>query len=272
MLVVVGCSGAAGPVGTATPAAPTDTPGNAPLPGGWQGTITLHAVIDVNTTKDGHNGDPGSVYYETYTTTELTQTDVTDTYTISAHDPDDLTYGIHEVDLAGSAANAGTTDERYVTTTQKSNSGCTWTDEVGTETSGSWNGSGKAEGTLQFNEDGSYSIDIRPGLSGPNGESADSPQLPYRNWEAISNLSAGCNGTGYDNTTTQGPIVWWVSSLLGDPDINYIYSRIDGQMNTASPGSTADGTVTWEMASPQGLTMTITWHLVHDGPIVLPHS
>jgi len=271
------CSAAPASGPTQTQAAVTQRPPGeatqapAPPAGTWTGTITLHGVIAIDKTEDGSDGDPGSTYYDTYTKHDVTQTDVTDTYTITASDPEDLTYGIDSIDLGGSAANAGTTLERYTTTWKKQNSGCTWTEEDGTETKGPWTGTGKAVGSVGFNEDGSYSIDIHPDISLPNGEEPDGPQLPYRNFQTITDLSAGCQGTGYDQTTTQGPIVWWVSSFLGETDVNNIYSNIEGNLNPANPGSTVDGSSTWKLKLPE-MTMTITWHLVHSGQIVLPHS
>jgi hypothetical protein len=136
---------------------------------------------------------------------------------------------------------------------------------------GAWTGTGRTVGTLHFNDDGSYSIDIRPDITLASGYEPDGPQLPYRNWETISDLTAGCVGNGYDTTTTQGPIVWWVASFLGEVDVNNIYSNIEGQLNAASPGSVVDGSIIWKLKLPE-MTMTITWHLVHSGPIVLPHG
>jgi hypothetical protein len=271
-VLAVACTGGAGSGASPTPfVAPTDTPYNGPARGAWSGTITVRGVIDVNKSENGSSGDTGSVYYETYTKNDVTQTDVTDTFTISANDPDDLTYGIHQVDLGGSAANAGTTLERYLTTWQKGNSGCTWTEEDGTETKGSWSENGDAVGSMRFSEDGSYSIDIHANTALSNGEQPDGPKLPYRNWQAVTNLTAGCTGNGYDTTTTQGPGIEWASSFLGTADKNGVYSRIDGQLNASNPGSVVDGSVTWEL-SEQDITLTITWHLVHEGPIVVPHA
>lgn len=266
----------AGPAQTTRPApVPTqgyldDTVPPAVAGGTWTGTITIHGVIDEDKTEDGSSGDVGSAYYETYTKHDTTQTDVTDTYTITGTDPADVTFGISSVVLGGTAANAGQTLERYITTWKKQNSGCTWDAEDGTQTSGSWTGSGKAEGTLQLSEDGSYSIDIGPNITLPSGYEPDGPQLPYRNWEAITNLSAGCQGNGYDQTTTQGPIVWWVSSFIGELDVNDLYSNLRGQIS-GTPGTTIDGSITWHLKLP-AMTMTDTWHLVHNSPIVLPHS
>ncbi len=276
LLVVAACGGAAvGPGGTATPyeaTEPDDTPYNGPAPGAWTGTITVRGVIDIDKTEDGSSGDPGSTYYETYTTHDVTQADATDTFTITANDPDDITYGIDLVDLGGSAANAGTTLERYTTTSDKQNSGCTWTEEVGTETTGSWTGSGAAVGSLRFSEDGSYSIEIGADTTGPDGFAAEGPKLPHRIWDKITDLSAGCEGDSLETTATEGPIVEWASSFLGSLDVNNIYARIDGQMDAANPGSVVDGEINWELSSPEGMTLTITWHLVHDGPISLPHD
>ena len=266
LLALAGCNATTGPggpgPGTQAPQSTTNefVEPTAPPVGHWTGTITLRGVISVDKTEPGHSDlDPSNTYYETWVKNDLTQTDVTDTFTITGVDHE-ATYGLVEADLGGSAANAGSTDERDVTTYDKSNSGCTWTEEDGTETKGSWTGSGKAAGTLHFSNDGSYWIEIHPDITLPTGYEPDGPQLPYRNWQTDTNLSAGCEGQGYDTTTTQGPVIWWVSSWLGSPDVNGNQSEISGHLNAASPGSVVDGTVTWKLKE-QALTMTITWHL-----------
>jgi hypothetical protein len=269
-----GCSALqAIPTGNGSPEstdrAPTDTPYNAPASGRWSGTITLHGVINVNKTEPGHSDlDPSNVYYETWTTTEVTQLDATDTFTIAAVDDDDPAYGIHSVDLDGSATNSGTTLQRYVKLTDKQNSGCTWKQEDGGETSGSWSGSGTNVGEINFSEDGSYSIGIH---ADTNGEYAE---LPHHDWLKYNDISANCqvNFAPFDNPSPGGPLVEWVSSHLGESDVNGMGAVIEGSLNRSNPGSVVDGTSTWEMKSPEGFTMTVTWHLVHDSPIVLPHS
>jgi hypothetical protein len=275
-----GCSGAtivpAGSGGppaqrATTPADEFEEP-SGPPPGHWTGTITVRGVIAIDRTKDGSSGDPGSTYYETFTQHEVTQTDATDTYTINTADDGDLTYGIHEVTLDGTAANAGSTLESYVTTYQKANSGCTWTEDDGTETKGSWAQTGGVVGSVRFSDDGSYSIEVRPDTTGPDGYQLEGPQLPYRSFQIVTNLSAGCQGNGYDTTTTQAPIFDWPSTFLGEADVNNVYSRIKGQLPAGTPGSTVDGSINWELGSPEGMKLIIGWHLVHDSPIVLPHD
>lgn len=78
------------------------------------------------------------------------------------------------------------------------------------------------------------------------------------------------NQPEYDNPEDGFPLVGWVSGALEAADVNLMDATIEGELNPANPGSVVDGTSTWEMRSPEGFTMTITWHLVHDGPIVLP--
>ena len=284
MLTMTACSGVTtGPGATPAPTVARATfdslvfqTGNPNAqPGRWTGTITLHGVINVDKTEDGHSDlPPENIYYETWTTTEVTQLDATDTFTITAADDPDVTYGIHAVDLTGTAANSGTTLERYLMLTNKRNSGCTWKEENGEETSGSWSGAGDSLGKLRFSEDGEYSIEIRADTSGPNGESAPEPELPHHTWLKYSDISANCevNEAPFDLQEPRGPIVQWVSSSLGQADVKGEYSRIEGKLNASNPGSVVDGTTTWELSYPEGFTMTITWHLVHDSPIVLPHA
>ena len=273
---LVACSSVVAPGGSNAPsarpttAAPPQT-GGAPQAGAWTGTITAHAVIDRDETTEGSSGDPGSVYYETWVAHDTVQAEATDTFAITAADPEDLEYGIHSVDLGGNAANSGTTLERYSTVSQKQNSSCTWTEEVGSETEGAFTGSGLAVGELRFSEDGTYSIEIYADPSGPDG-SYETPKVPQQLFQRISNRSADCVGDGYETETEDGPLIWWASSSLGGADVDGIYANIEGQLDLGNPGSTVAGSETWEMESPEGLTLTVTWNLTHEGAITLPNS
>jgi hypothetical protein len=274
--VFVACSSVAVPGGSAVPSARPTTPAGPtaapPAAGGtWTGTIAVTAAVDRDETTEGSSGDPGSAYYSTYVVHDTVQADATDVFAITASDPEDLEYGIHSVELGGTATNSGTTLERYVTVSQKQNSSCTWTEEVGTETEGAFTGSGVAVGDLRFSEDGTYTIEIYADPSGPDG-SYETPQVPQRLFERISNRSADCVGDGHETETTQGPLIWWASSSLGGAAVDGQYATIEGQLDADNPGSTVAGSATWDMASPEGLTLTVTWNLAHDGPITLPNS
>ena len=279
--IFVACSSVVAPGGSGAPSArPSAGSGStaappagsgAPQPGAWTGTITVRGVIDRDETTEGSSGDPGSVYYETYVVQDTVQADVTDTFAINASDPEDLEYGIRSVDLDGTAANSGTTLERYVTVSQKQNSSCTWTEEVGSETEGSFTGSGVAVGELRFSEDGTYSMEIYADPSGPDG-SYETPTVPQLLFQRISNRSADCVGDGYETETEDGPVIWWASSSLGGAAVDGTYTVIEGQLDAGNPGSTVSGSETWEVESPEGLTLTVTWDLTHEGPITLPNS
>jgi hypothetical protein len=284
-LAIAGCSGGGTgdlpldelaslfPVGSDEPSddfpEPVDPeePPSGPPPGTWTGTIVIEAVIDFSKTEDTSSGDPGSVYYEEQTVNEEIQLTATDTFTIDAPDPDDLVYGIHQVDFEGTASNSGNTLERYVTLSDKQNSGCTWNEEQGQETIGSWSGDGEPVGYVQFSEDGSYYISLRADYS-------DEAEVPKRTWLEYTNISANCepNYAPYDTTEPWSPLVQWASQYLGSSDVNGVYSQIEGQLNASNPGSVVEGSMSWEMDFPEGLTLTATWNLVHDSPIVLPHG
>src|SRR4051812_46430372 len=181
LLIMVACAGAPAAVqpGTSTRATPvgstTDAGEDAPTTaaaaaGTWTGTITVHAVASVNKTTNDTSGDPGSVYYETSTTTETNAGDSVDTFAINAHDDSDLEFGISHVDLKGGKADtAGSQDFKTTIVSKKSNSGCTWTEELGDEVAGSWTDSGKSVGDLRFSDDGAYSIELRASTAGPDG-------------------------------------------------------------------------------------------------------
>lgn len=265
---VTGCAGSGGPVGSSAPSdAPEATPPTSgPVPGGWQGTINFHAVLD--TVKDNTSTGGTGTYAETLTEHDVTQADVTDAFTVSGKDPADLTYGIDAVDLAGAVANQGTTLERYVFVGDKHNAlGCHWTGETGTEVKGSWSHNANSVGSIRFNNDGSYSITIGAGSDPATGETPQSPALPKRLWQTntiIEGAAKDCPGPGLDETATEGPVVEWASSILG------AYDFVDGKLDS-TPGSVVDGSKTFKITLPEA-TLTVTWHLVHDGPITLPHN
>jgi hypothetical protein len=276
------CSASPGAVGSAAPAgsevavdssAPSEDPGdnppatNAAVPGGWTGTITFHAVLD--TVKNDTSTSGQGVYQETQTTHDTTQADVTDTFTVTGKDPDDLSLGIGSVDLSGSVANSGTTLERYVIVSDKYNAlGCHWTEETGTEVSGSWSGNATGPGSISFSADGSYRIEIGAGGDPVTGESPPTPELPKRLWDTntiIAGAATDCPGPGLDEKATEGPIVQWASSILG------AYDTVDGKLDTANPGSVVDGSKTFDITLPDA-KLTVSWHLAHDGPITLPQG
>lgn len=266
-----------GPSGPVPPqgATPAPTPATVVVAGGWSGTITFHGVIDDVADTTSESGDPGSLYHETTTTHDETRVDVTDAFTVSGDDPEDITYGIDSFDLAGSVANNGTTLERYVSMSDKCNAlGCHFTDEVGSEVR-PWTHAANATGGIRFSEDGSYTITMYTSGDPQTDETPETPQLPKRLWEAYTILegaAADCPGPGSEVTTTEGPVVEWASSFIGEVDVNSgLYSSIEGQLDAANPGSVVDGSVTFEFSLPK-MKLTVTWHLVHDGPIVLPHS
>ena len=95
--------------------------------GTWTGTITINGVINEDKTEDGSSGDVGSTYYETYTKHDVTQTNVTDTFNITANDPEDLTFGISSVNF-GARPLTRTTLERHVTTNEQAKLGAAATE------------------------------------------------------------------------------------------------------------------------------------------------
>ncbi len=274
------CSGSAVPVGSIGSAAgpssePTDdsaggpsgASGSAAVPRGWQGTITFHAVL--NTATDDTSTSGQGVFQDTTVSHSLTKADVTDAFTVSGVDPADMTFGIDSVKLSGPVANHGTTLERSVFDSDKHNAlGCHYTEEVGSEVSGSWTGNSTGPGEIRFLDDGSYTIRIGVGGDLQTGEMPPSPQLPKRLWDTttiVEGAAIDCPPPGPVENTTDGPVVEWASSILGSS------GSITGKLDPANPGSVVDGSAKFDITLPQA-TLTVTWHLVHDGPITLPHS
>jgi hypothetical protein len=263
-----GCAGAAPAAspsaGLATPPADATTAPSTASQGAWHGTVTFRAVI--NELKDGPSPDDPKM-----TIHEETRVDVTDVFTVGGPDPDDVAdFGTILVNFTGSVANHGTTLERYVYTSDKVNAlGCHYTDEVGTDVTGPWTQNATAAGKLRFAEDGSYTIDMVTGSDPVTGESLPTPQLPKKLWETITIIAGAAKdcpaGLG-KQTTTEGPVLLWASSALG------AYDEIAGHVAASSPGSVVDGSTTFVVNLPLKATVTVTWHLAHDGPIVLPHG
>ncbi len=266
----------ASPVATPRPVdpEPDDTPRTGPAGGSWTGTITVKGVIDVDKSESGDNDqDPNSAYYHTYTKTRSNHIDVTDTFTIEADDPESLAYGIHAIVFDGSpGTNTGSTDVSEIYHWNKKNSGCTWKEESGHEMSGSWSGAGQLGGSVEFKEDGSYLgyLQVTP--------DGDLPTLPTHSWLENSDISANCEEVepGYDMTEEGGPSFTWATEHYGDTTTDGGNVLIEG---TIAPNSTVvEGSETWEIGSPMPeievdpITMTITWHFEHSGPITLPHD
>jgi hypothetical protein len=240
-------------------------PNPSQIAGAWSGTITVSATLDRHETDQGSTGDPGSLYHDTWVRDDTMSTNLVDTFTIDAADPTDLTGGIHEVELAGPASNTGARSYRHVTTTHKQNTGSPWTEEQGTESTGDWTASGSTVGSLSLFGDGTYEIYVR-------ADSDDDPRPPVHDWLTISDLSAGCEGQGYDQIYEGGSVVVWATTYLGQPDVDHIETRITGQLDVSDPGEVVEGSVGWDMADPEGLRLSVGWQLVHDGPIVLPYG
>jgi len=266
VLVGSACSGAPGaPVGTqpvvpGVTQAPDDGEPTTPsaVPGGWSGTITFHMVRDISTTGSSTSGE--GIYQSTTTETFELQSDVTDTFTVTGSDPEDLEFGIGSVDLTGQAANSGTTMERVVYVSDKHNAlGCHYLDETGSEIDGSWTLGGEAQGEIDFNDDGTYSISV---FGGDAGEE-ELTKLIWQTYTILEGAAIDCPPPGRSEVTGFGQYGEWAHSYFDDD----IESGLDPQ----NPGSVLDGSLTLAIPLPEA-TMTVTWHLVHDGPIVLPHD
>jgi hypothetical protein len=67
-------------------------------------------------------------------------------------------------------------------------------------------------------------------------------------------------------------VVVWASTYFGSLDLDHEYPQVTGQLDPSDPGAVVEGSAGWDMLDPEGLRLSIDWHLVHDGPIVLPHG
>jgi len=272
-VVAVGCSSPGVEVVTTAPAAQTDdSGGNAEATqaaagagqGSWQGTITFRAVED--SVKDDTETSGAGVYQQTTTSHDTTQSDVTDEFTVANQDPTEQDLG--EIQLLGAVASHGTTDARSVSDADQYNSlNCHYTVEVGSELQGSWTEDSYGSGSITFQKDGSYVITMGETGKPGTGESPQSPLLPDHRWHTdtiISGAAGDCPQSEPDQTTSDPTNLEWASSVLGP------YDQIQGKLDPGSPGSIVDGSATFKETQPPDTTLTVTWHLVHTGPIPLP--
>ena len=272
-VVAVGCGSSGVEVATIAPTAQTeDSGGNAEVSpvgvsqGAWQGTITFQAVVD--SVKDDTSTSGQGAYQQTTTTHDTTQSDVTDEFTVAnqaATDPD-----VGEVQLLGPVTSHGTTLARFVSDADQYNSlNCHYTVEVGSELKGSWSEDSYGSGSITFQADGSYVITMGETGTPGTGESPQSPLLPDHRWHTdtiISGAAGDCPQSEPDQTTSDPTNIEWASSVLGP------YDQIQGKLDRGSPGSVVDGSATFKETQPPDTTLTVSWHLVHTGPIPLPNN
>lgn len=227
-------------------------------------------MTSVDTTETSTSGEPGTLGYSTITIHNVIQTEASDELTLTGSDDEEAAmFGIGSVDLTGSGSNSGNTLEQVIITSDEHNAlGCHYTDETGTEVSGSWSQPGVAEGTINFSEDGSYTIQISASNMDPSTGETLSPELPKTLWETFTILEGAANDCPPPGRSevqdTIGPIYDWASSVA--------YGTIGGQIDPANPPSVVDGSVTLVHDDSPEATVTVTWHFVHDGPIVVTPS
>ncbi|HEY8135933.1 MAG TPA: hypothetical protein VIF08_07810 [Candidatus Limnocylindrales bacterium] len=228
--------------------------------------MSFQASTSVDTTETSSSGEPGSIFYSTLTIHTVIQVSASDALTLSGMDDEESAlYGIGSVDLTGSGSNSGNALEQYIYTSDEHNAlGCHYLDETGTEVNGSWSQPGIAQGTIRFSEDGSYTIEVRASNTDVSTGEYTNPELPKTLWQTYTILEGAatdCPAPGRSEVEdTEGPIYDWASSVA--------YGTIGGQIDPANPPSVIDGSVTLVSESPEA-TVTVTWHFVHDGPIVV---
>ena len=213
----------AGTIGPTDGPSITDAPlpSSAVLPGGWSGTITFHLVRNVDTTETSTSGE-GTFAVTTTEHFEL-QTDITDTFTVTGSDPEDLEFGVGSVDLTGQAANAGQTLERAVYVSDKHNAlGCHYTEEIGSEIDGSWTLGGTASGEIDFQDDGTYRISVSGGEAGEDALD----KLLWQTFTILEGAANDCPSPGRSEQTGFGQYGEWA----------YSYGpALEGTLNPAIP-------------------------------------
>ncbi len=226
-----------------------------PQPGAWRGRVRVNwesrreTVSSREITEGWGTGPHGESGRELFTT--RVHDDITDTLFVGG-DEDPSQPG--SVELRGRSYVHGIENYFDYHFYEGYSASCQYQQETVYESlAGGWTYEGDARGTLQLSSDGSYTIDVT-GASSP-AEIA----MPTRMTDET-RILGGVEGCQAQSFTDQGEGYPLVTGVRTD--------RVEGTIDPANPGTTLQGSkrVEW----PDGSVTTITWDLVHDGPIRLP--
>jgi hypothetical protein len=223
-----------------------------PTPGTWHGTITVNTELQESFSSSGRIYDPGTRITTLSTHSERTSIDVYDRYFVGGDD-DPSGMGYAALDGRVYTSGAGTHEEGTSLIDDWSYT-CGKFDKVESEHSaGGWHFDGDGSVSIGLYPDGMYTLDIYS-----RAEPSEEIVLPGEHTTEWSASEAGCPA-GTDD---------WNAAMYPFTSASVYLSRIEGQVDPDDPGNALRGQDSF--TNFDGSVTTVTWNLVHDGPIRLP--
>jgi hypothetical protein len=226
-----------------------------PLPGEWKGKITVNTYRheDVSSTITEVLGPPWGT---TVTTgrSEVT-VDATSQYLFAGKDKD---VGASQIPMPATAFTHGAASFESSSQTRNAwtHSGCNYDKVETSSTGGGWSDEGSASVSITLSNDGTYWISVS-GHSPPDVilEGLRTTQASVKTPRCEDNISGDFKDFQFV-APNQG--------LLGG-------QRLEGHLDPLNPGNRLNGSM--EFTFGDGWSTTVTWDIVHEGPIILPaHS
>ncbi len=223
-----------------------------PTPGTWHGTVTVNTELQESFSSSGRIYDPGTRITTLSTHSERTSIDVYDRYFVGGDD-DPSGMGYAALDGRVYTSGAGTHEEGTSLIDDWSYT-CGKFDKVESEHSaGGWHFDGDGSVSIGLYPDGMYTLDIYS-----RAEPSEEIVLPGEHTTEWSASEAGCPA-GTDD---------WNAPMYPFTSASVYLSRIEGQVDPEDPGNALRGQESF--TNSDGSVTTVTWNLVHDGPIRLP--
>ena len=220
-------------------------------PGSWHGTVAANTEIQdsSSSTVNEHLGAPWGTTVHTHSS--RTSVDVTDRFYLGGTDDE---AGMGFVSLNGRQyTNGAATDETHSTSTNRwSPSGCNYNLTEDAVSGGGWHYDTEATGSISLYSDGHYTISFY------SRAPEEQLSVPGEHVKVVSPLN-DCEDIG--SGTDDWP---YFPSATGTSAT----SMVEGQLDPQNPGNVLRGQTT--ITNYDLSTTTITWNIVHDGPIRLP--
>lgn len=224
-----------------------------PTPGTWHGTVTVNTELQESFSTTSRTYDPGTRITTLGTHSERTSIDVYDRFFVGGDD-DPSGMGYAALDGRVYTNGAGTHEEGSSLIDDWSYT-CGKFDKVESENSaGGWYFDGEGSVSIGLYPDGTYTLDIHS-----RAEPGEEIVLPGEHTTEWSASEAGCPAGTDEWNAPMYPTYTSASAPL---------SRIEGQVDPEDPGNVLRGQDSF--TNFDGSVTTVTWNLVHDGPIRLP--
>jgi hypothetical protein len=220
-------------------------------PGTWRGTVTAETEVRelISTATSGQ-----SHVAIRWTSNRTEQTSITVTDRLHLGGSDDA-HSLGYIRLEGHQYTQGFASRQVDTTVTNASASCGVYDYTETESSGgSWYFDAESGGGITLYPDGRYTIDWYARATDEDvvvpGEK--SKQVTVREGDCF-DIGSGGMEWSYSPTTTTGSVV----------------TSVSGHIDPENPGNVLAGSEA--ILNDDLSTTTLTWNLVHDGPIILPN-